>query len=230
MDSLSLLPQLVQIVMKIECIVFDVDGTIVDNTKLIVQLFQDTVKKYLGKSMSTPDVLALWGPPGDEIFRNIFPPDKLELAWQEFLQRYYTSHPTTGFFSKEQFIDIRKHVPQNAIFTGKSRKTLDISLEKLGVAECFDLILTGSDVVRSKPFPDALFQIIATLNLNKEEILFVGDSHLDVIAGKAAGIKTAAALWGAVETKKLLDSGPDYIFHTPAEFLDFLSQQTRAEE
>ncbi|MHA2224392.1 MAG: HAD family hydrolase [Candidatus Hodarchaeales archaeon] len=212
--------------MKIECIVFDVDGTIVDNTKLIVQLFQDVVKKYLGKSMSIPDVLALWGPPGDEIFRNIFPSDKLEPAWQEFLQRYYTSHPTTGFFSKDQFISIRKHVPQIAIFTGKSKKTLEISLEKLGITECFDLILTGSDVVRSKPFPDALFQIIATLNLNKEEILFIGDSHLDVIAGKAAGIKTAAALWGTVESQKLLDSGPDYIFQTPTEFIDFL---TRAE-
>ncbi|MHA2244416.1 MAG: HAD family hydrolase [Candidatus Hodarchaeales archaeon] len=213
--------------MKLQCLVFDVDGTLIDNTGDIIRLFQGIVKRYLGKEMSDQEVLALWGPPGDEIFRNVFPPEKVKLAWDKFLQEYRELHDTKGFFTKEQLVEIKKKVDYVTIFTGKSRTTMAITLEKLGISELFDLILTGNDVTRSKPYPDALYQIISTLHLNKSEILFIGDSHLDVIAGKAAGIKTAAALWGAVETQKLLESEPDYTFETPQEFLDFILSPKR---
>ncbi|MFX0150722.1 MAG: HAD hydrolase-like protein, partial [Candidatus Hodarchaeota archaeon] len=54
--------------MKLQCLVFDVDGTIVDNPKIIVRLFQELVMEYLDKQMTNEEVMALWGPPGDEIF------------------------------------------------------------------------------------------------------------------------------------------------------------------
>ena len=214
--------------MKIQCLVFDVDGTLIDNTIAIIRLFQDIVKKYLGKEMSDQEVLSLWGPPGDEIFKSVFTSDVFDLAWEEFLQNYREAHSTTGFFTKDQLSDIKNNIPYITIFTGKSRHTMAITLEKLGIIDIFDLILTGSDVTHSKPYPDALYQIISTLHLNKNEILFIGDSHLDIIAGKAAGIKTAAALWGAVETQKLLESEPDYTFETPQEFIDFILSPKRS--
>ncbi|UCG90178.1 MAG: HAD-IA family hydrolase [Candidatus Heimdallarchaeota archaeon] len=214
--------------MKLQCLVFDVDGTLVDNTITIIRLFQDIVKKYLEKEMSDQDVLSLWGPPGDEIFKSVFPSDVIDPAWEEFLQSYREVHTTTGFFTKDQLSDIKNNIPYLTIFTGKSRNTMAITLEKLGIIDIFDLILTGNDVTRSKPYPDALYQIISTLHLNKSETLFIGDSHLDIIAGKAAGIKTAAALWGAVETQKLIESKPDYTFDTPQEFIDFVLSPKRS--
>lgn len=198
------------------------DGTLVDNSKIIVQLFQEIVSEYLQKQMSEEEVIALWGPPGDEIFKKIFPPDILTNAWPDFLNRYREFQPDSGFFTKDQLNELKKIVPHLAIFTGKSRPTLSISLEKLGLTESFDMIMTGNDVERSKPYPDALFRIIEAFKLNKSETLFLGDSPLDVMAGKSAGIKTAAALWGSLETEKLLDSKPDYIFKTPEEFMTFI--------
>jgi phosphoglycolate phosphatase-like HAD superfamily hydrolase len=215
--------------MKLQCLVFDVDGTIVDNPKIIVRLFQELVMEYLDKQMTSEEVMALWGPPGDEIFREVFPADVVNDAWQKFLHRYRESQPKTGFFTIDQIKELKKLVPFVTIFTGKSKYTLSISLDKLGMSEIFDLIVTGNDVERSKPYPDALFQIIGVLNLNKNATLFLGDSHLDIIAGKSAGVKTAAALWGAMEAQKLLDSKPDYVFKTPAEFIDFVFEQQRSE-
>ncbi|MFX0124207.1 MAG: HAD family hydrolase [Candidatus Hodarchaeota archaeon] len=211
--------------MKISCLVFDVDGTLVDNSNLIIRLFQEVILKYLGKEMNKQEVVSLWGPPGDEIFKRVFPSDVLASAWNEFLSRYNDIHPTEGFFTTDQLNDIKSHIKYLAIFTGKSRKTMQMTLEKLRLIQFFDIILTGNDVERSKPYPDALFRIISLLNLNKGETLFVGDSPLDVIAGKAAGIKTAAALWGSIEESKLIASQPDYIFKTPMELMRFVSKQ-----
>jgi len=210
--------------MKIECLVFDVDGTIVDNSKGIVQLFQNNVKEFAGKDLSEQEVLALWGPPGDEIFRNVVPSEVFDRAWEKFVHDYNEIHPSTGYFTKAQFKDMKKKIPFIVIFTGKARQTCQITLDKLELNDIFDLIFTGNDVTRSKPYPDALFKIIGILQLKKDEVLFLGDSHLDTQAGKAAGVKTAGALWGSIEQQKLIDSKPDYIFNTPTEFLEFIYQ------
>ncbi|MHA2156207.1 MAG: HAD family hydrolase [Candidatus Hodarchaeales archaeon] len=208
----------------IDCIIFDVDGTLLDNTDSIISLFQDIVVKYLGsdKSMTKREVLSLWGPPGDEIFRKIFPPNIVDKAWSEFLAKYRETHTKEGFFSRRELSDFRKYVQYLAIFTGKSRYTNTISLEELGITDCFDLIYTGSDVENSKPYPDALFRILEDLSLNPEEVIFIGDSHLDIIAGKAAGVPTAGVTWGSVEIDKLLQCKPDYVFNTPFEFTQFI--------
>ncbi|MHA1941132.1 MAG: HAD family hydrolase [Candidatus Hodarchaeales archaeon] len=211
----------------IRCIIFDVDGTLVDNSISIIKLFQELVVKYLGESkrMSQADVLSLWGPPGDEIFKRIFPPEKIDEAWAEFLGLYRKHHSKKGFFSREELMAFRDHVQFLAIFTGKSRQTNRITMEKLGIQDCFDLIYTGNDVERSKPYPDALFRIMEDLELKKDEVVFLGDSHLDVEAGRAAGISILGALWGAVEIDKLKASNPDHLFETPHDFIEFIQMK-----
>jgi HAD superfamily hydrolase (TIGR01549 family) len=209
----------------IRCIIFDVDGTLVDNTISIISLFQDLVIKYLGdsKKMSQAEVLDLWGPPGDEIFKRIFPPDKFNEAWTEFLELYREHHSKDGFFSRQDLLAFRDKVQFLAIFTGKSRQTNEISMSTLGIRDCFDLIYTGNDVGRSKPYPDALFRILEDLELQKNEVIFIGDSHLDVEAGKAAGISTIGATWGAVEIDKLKKSNPDLLFEKPQDFINYIN-------
>jgi pyrophosphatase PpaX len=215
--------------MKIECLIFDVDGTLLGNSEDIIRLFQDIIVLYLGedKKMSKNEVLELWGPPGDEIFKKVFPVNVLEKAWNHFLELYEKNHTTEGFFSKKQINQLKKFVPYLTIFTGTSKITLSITLKKLNLIDTFDLILTGNDVEKSKPYPDAVFYILEAFKLHKNETLFIGDSHLDIMAGKAAGIKTAAALWGAVEPQRLIESKPDYIFDTPHDFLNFVMNQER---
>ncbi len=155
----------------IRCIIFDVDGTLVDNAVSIVTLFQELVVKYMGdaKRMSQAEVLSLWGPPGDEIFKRIFPPDKVVDAWNEFLGLYRKHHVKSGgFFSREELMSFRDHVQYLTIFTGKSRQTNKITMEELGLENFFDLVYTGNDVERSKPYPDALFRILDDLKLKRD--------------------------------------------------------------
>ncbi len=208
--------------MELECIVFDVDGTLIPNANDLIILFQDIVQRYLFKTLSKNEILALWGPPDDQIFREIFPPNIIDAAWSDFLTIYEESHIDKGYFSKAELFLLKKHIRYLAIFTGKGKITCNISLNKLKIIDFFDLVLTGNDVKRSKPYPDALFQIIEILKLNKAKTIFIGDSHLDIISGKEAGIITAGALWGTIEAEKLINSTPDYLFNSPQEFLDFI--------
>ena len=210
--------------MKLCCIIFDVDGTLVDNTDFIINQFKKTVKKFLKKNLTDEEVTDNFGPPERVIFSNMFPAEDKAKAWEYFLEIYKENHPNDSFFDDNDFQKIRRQVKYLGIFTGKGRDTLSITLDKLSLHGYFDIMYTGDDVERSKPFPEAILKILASLNLNKEETLFFGDSHLDILAGKSAGVKTAAASWVAYDPDNLKKSEPDFIFNTPSEFLEFVEK------
>ncbi|QII83087.1 HAD-IA family hydrolase [Jeotgalibaca arthritidis] len=82
-----------------------------------------------------------------------------------------------------------------AIVTGKARRSLDISLEQLEMADLFDYIITGDDVEKAKPHPEGIFKVLDNLKLKKEDVIFVGDSDADIAAGLDAGVHTVGVQW-----------------------------------
>jgi HAD superfamily hydrolase (TIGR01509 family) len=65
-------------------------------------------------------------------------------------------------------------------------------MERFGLWPFFDMVVTALDVKNPKPHPESIEKIIQTLNLNKEETVFVGDSEVDQQAAKASGVKFIA--------------------------------------
>ena len=53
-----------------------------------------------------------------------------------------------------------------------------------------------------------------TLAVKKEEVLYVGDSYVDVQCAKKAGVTSGAALWGCVNVEAVLDEGPDLVVNS----------------
>lgn len=77
-----------------------------------------------------------------------------------------------------------------AIASNNCRTTIENALELAGMRGYFDLIVGRDDILQTKPAPDMLLKLAWKSKLNKEEILFIGDSENDRKAGGAAKIKT----------------------------------------
>ncbi|MHA2368307.1 MAG: HAD family hydrolase [Candidatus Hodarchaeales archaeon] len=211
--------------MDFRCLIFDVDGTLVSNTALIVELYQELFLKYKQVKISPEEVIGMFGPPDERIIGEHLPNDKDE-AMQYFLEQYEQRHPETGYFSRQELDALREKGYQLAIFTGKGRLSLDITLKKLHLDDYFDFIVSGTDVAQSKPFPDGLLKIIDALKMPKEKFLFIGDSPLDVTAARKAEVSVVGAMWGSVEKRKLRAVDPDYLFEEPAALLRWLKNPT----
>jgi HAD superfamily hydrolase (TIGR01549 family) len=84
-------------------------------------------------------------------------------------------------------------------------------LEELEVAHLFDAVVTASDS-RKKPAPDTVIECLECLGVLPEECVIVGDSLADIIAGKAAGVKTVAVTTGVADLPTLTVESPDFIF------------------
>ena len=83
----------------------------------------------------------------------------------------------------------------------------------------FDAIVTCEDTDRHKPDPAPVLHGLALLDADPRTTAYVGDSPYDVRAGRAAGVRTAAALWGAFPAAVLRAERPDRELARPEEAL-----------
>src|SRR6266550_4430384 len=84
-----------------------------------------------------------------------------------------------------------------------------------GLDEAFDIVIGCDDVTHSKPHPEPVLKAVEELGVQKKSTVFVGDSRHDMESGRAAGVKTAAVLWGPCDRAHLEDLAPDYWLEKP---------------
>ena len=91
--------------------------------------------------------------------------------------------------------------------------------KSLGDLSRFFPMLLGSDHVKEiKPDPEGIHLIMKKEKSVPENTLIIGDTEVDILAGKSAGIKTGAVKWGGLTPwETLMDLKPDYAFHEPEE-------------
>ncbi len=86
--------------------------------------------------------------------------------------------------------------------------------DEAGVAHLFEVIITTDDVPAKKPAPAPLIECGRRLELSTDKMVYVGDSHVDIRAGKAAGMRTIGVLTGMDDYGTLAAEGPDAILES----------------
>jgi phosphoglycolate phosphatase len=110
----------------------------------------------------------------------------------------------------------RDHGLRVALVTSSPRALVVDVIGRLLIHELFDYVVCGDDVKNYKPHPEPVLAALASFNLHPHEAIMIGDSHVDILAGKAAGTRTALFLHedhGRFHSaEKLRATGPDHIF------------------
>ena len=141
------------------------------------------------------------------------------------LCRYYRSHHSRlaalhpGIEDALRFLKGRGI--KLAVFTGKGKRTTDITLQELNIAHYFDLVVSGSDVTNHKPHHEGITKVLETFGLQPEQVLMVGDAISDVKASRAAGIHVAAVVWDSYDKEGMLQADTDYVFASVGEMLEW---------
>lgn len=102
-------------------------------------------------------------------------------------------------------------------------RTVDVVEEIFG-KDTFDLLVGQCEERRRKPAPDGVNYIREQLHLNKEDVLYIGDTCTDMQTGKSAGVFTVGALWGFRDRQELVENHADAIIEKPLELLQYIDQ------
>jgi len=202
-------------------VIFDLDGTLGDTLPLIYRAFNAALEPEYGRTLSESEVRKLFGPPDNHILRRLLPGPAGDAAVQRYVDIYVREHAelARAFDGINDIVDrARASGFRIGVVTGKSRETALYSLEAFGLRDDFAAIYGGDDVEKQKPDPEAVVKILDDLGHQPGDLgFFVGDSAADVIAGRAAGLRTIAVTWGSPDHDELFASNPDVVVNTTDE-------------
>jgi HAD superfamily hydrolase (TIGR01549 family) len=207
-----------------EGIIFDIDGTLTSTNELIFATFRHVIEKHLNKEVTDREIIALFGPTEDVILKEWINENYQE-ARKDYFHFYETQHHLMadvypGIVEVLKFIKSKK-IPLS-IYTGKGRDSSVITLQKIGVLDLFDMIVTGDDVADHKPSPEGINMFVEKFKLDREKVLMIGDAPADILAARSAGVKIASVVWDAYAREQVLEMGSDYVFETVDEMMKFL--------
>jgi pyrophosphatase PpaX len=210
--------------------IFDIDGTLTSTNQLIFDSFNFIARKYLGRTFTDEEIIAMFGPTEDVILKELCG-DRYEEARKDYYKYYSDHHGIAGLYDgiKEILHHLKSKGYPIGIFTGKGRDASIITLNKLEIDHYFDLIVTGDDVENHKPSPEGIRKFVNHFGLKPEKVLMIGDSVSDVIASKKAGIKIASVLWDSYGSEEVNALNSDYYFHTVEELREFLLGKSKSE-
>lgn len=111
---------------------------------------------------------------------------------------------------------LSERYPLAIVSARNERNTLEF-LKQFGVLELFRAVATALTCNHTKPFPDPIVWVAAQLGLPPSALVMVGDTTVDVRAGRAAGAQTVGVLCGFGQEEELRRAGSDVILPSPAE-------------
>ncbi len=203
-------------------VIFDMDGTLVDNLELIVRSFNHAVAKFVGREFSKEEVYTRFGPTLERMVADtVSKEDSIEAIvryheyYREFFHEYAHAYPGIT----ELITALRRANVITSVCTGSDRRMTDTTLERSGLRSLFSTVVTADDVREEKPDPAGLILTMKLARTPPAQTVYLGDATRDIEASKRAGIASAAALWGFGKERMLRTQEPDYVFDSPFDAL-----------
>jgi pyrophosphatase PpaX len=212
---------------KLTTILFDLDGTLIDSVRLILDSYHHTLERH-GEDPRPDDFwLAGLGTPLRVQFKQWAEnPERLEamiVTYREYNLAHHDSRVTAYPGVVEVVRAIRTAGFRTGLVTSKNKPGALRGLRLVGLEDAMELVIGADDVVNPKPHPEPVEIALRLLGESAESALYVGDSIHDMESGRAAGVKTAAALWGPFGREHLEGSAPDYWLETPGDLRTLLA-------
>lgn len=206
----------------LKAVLLDLDGTLLDSLNIHTEAWTMMFKERLGITLKPGGLRPYIGTPSTVILKDYVPDDQVP-AMMEALVGYEVQLSD----QLELFPEIRPALQELhsvgiklAVVTSQTDAECDLARQSLNLEGIIDLWITSSMVSTPKPDPAPVFKAIELLNVDPAESIMVGDTFNDMEAGRNAGIRIGAVLWGFGQTERLLSYHPDFVFKHPGELLE----------
>ncbi|MDD4405911.1 MAG: HAD family hydrolase [Parabacteroides sp.] len=199
-------------------LIFDIDGTLVDNEKVVIATWQETILQLFGKHYETSDLNFVLGIPGVTTMERLGAenPQEAFVVWgQNFIKHKaeielfpHIEHTIAALKSKG--LDL-------GLVTSRTHDELNNDFALGEIIGNFDTIICVTDAPRPKPNPDPLLVYMERCGLSPDEVLYIGDSDYDYHCAKNAKVDFGVASWG---DNRIRHTDARFSFNSPMDILN----------
>jgi pyrophosphatase PpaX len=212
--------------MPFNCFIFDFDGTLAHSEPAYREAYQHTIRLHTGLEISETEFRDYWNMSPQEVLRR-YSDEMLEEMLVSFEEHYYANHHhhLIAYDGIAELLGaLNRRGAHTAIVSLKPRRAGEIELDITDLRSLIQVSVWGDDVERAKPDPDGVQRAMRNFQADPRETLVIGDSPADILMGRAAGTRTAAALWNNANHERLLGASPDFALAAPKDLLAILAR------
>lgn len=200
--------------MKVNAVLFDLDGTLLDTIDLLLASVRWAFRDWPGRVPTTEEWIAGIGTPLESQMR-VYAADNQDLAtlingYREYQRAHHDELTRAYTDAIETVADLHRTGYRMGVVTSKASDIANRSLAFVGLDRYLDVVVGYDATDRHKPDPQPVRYALDALQAPPSEAVFVGDSPHDMFAGNAAGVTTVGALWGPFPRSALSAASPRY--------------------
>ena len=211
-------------------ILFDLDGTLIDSTDAILESFHNSFDVHDVVHPKDEDIKALIGYPLDVMYSDLGV-DK-DVVW-DFVNTYkehYRKISTQKTYllqsAREAVIQASKFATLG-IVTNKTGKYSQVLMEHFDLMQYFEVLIGREHVENPKPHKEPILKALESLDVGSKEIWMIGDTKLDLISAKNAGVNSIAVLCG-YENRKVLEKYTTIIHNDALGAINYLLNRKKS--
>ena len=212
---------------KYKYFLFDMDGTLIDSIPFIVEAFQRTFEKVLGKREE--DEEAVRGCIGLPLVKSFtrYPPEYCDVLVSTYIKQYDLLQEERSIPMFDGIYDmltgLRGHGAELAIVTSKRIDPTVELMEMHGFNAVVSALVCREDCKEGKPSPEPVEVAMRKLGTtDKSQVLFIGDSIHDLRCAKNAGVDCAMCDWTRMDKDELREAQPEHWLTDPSQLLELV--------
>jgi 2-phosphoglycolate phosphatase len=216
----------------IRAVLFDLDGTLIDSAPDLGDA-ADKMRTDRGLSSLPEDMYRPMAGAGArgmlKVAFGITPEDAdYDVMREEFFVNYERAMTvrTYVFDGVHEVIEsLRQRDMLWGVVTNKMARFTDPLTQAIPLFATATAIVSGDTTPHAKPHPEPMFEAARRLGISPDLCLYVGDDERDIVAGRAAGMRTVAASYGYLGEKSNIQSwGADLHIDSPLKLLQLLTK------
>jgi 2-phosphoglycolate phosphatase len=212
---------------EIKGVIFDLDGTLVDSYQAIYLGFHHVYTQLNLTPLPFAEVKKVVGRGLSHTFRDLLGEELVSRALLLFRQKYeevFREHTKLLPDVPEVLAELHRRKISLAVASNKLGKFSRAIFEHFQLQKYFAVIVGDGDVAQNKPDPEMIYFALDKMGLKKEEVIFVGDSVIDIQTAKNAGMKICAIPSGNTSKEDLEKAQPTVLLERLLDLLFYVGK------
>lgn len=200
---------------KIDTILFDLDGTLIDTNEIILKSFESTFERHFPELSLGRDIIGTFiGPTLQQTFGNYTKDPFVIQAMINSYREFYVVYEIGNFEIYPNVLEVVTKLKEQgfnlSIVTSKFKEAAWPSFTHYGLENIFDQFVALDHVTNPKPDREPI-DVALSFFPNHKGAIMIGDNQGDILAGKNAGIYSAGVAWSFKGAAHLMEVEPDFM-------------------
>ena len=180
-------------------ILFDLDGTLIDSTEAILESFHNSFDVFNYPHPTDEAIKELIGHPLDVMYKELGVSKEKVWDFVDTYKEHYrkiSTQKTVLLPHAREAVTLASTFAELGIVTTKTGKYSRVLMEHFGLMDKFKVLIGREDVINPKPNAEPILQALQQLNSKDKDVWMIGDTTMDLLATKNAGVNSIGVLCG----------------------------------